>query len=1123
MYALVEDCQCLREADSPEFKRFLTTTLVGHRIINRRLKLECPIEKLADTVIKSIKWMIESEPRLPSCIGHRRNILALGYDMCQDGSTNWVKGIQELSNHHINSSMIELGRHRWQLLLERTGTVAMMHLLRHTSIFIPLHNSSFKQICGTPLVNLAMPPANKMYDPIFSTTAAYPGLRKGKRKQKDAESNDDFSRICNVQSSSKTRKIDTCQLASAQQQQQRTPLFSSITTSDSAKSSFLATDPPINSITLSTIPVDRIKMLYCVPRTSQHKVRWNLSPDFALNICKSPEDLLARIFSKIPNMAEHPPERLILLCKRMLKLHKEFNYRFHLFRQCPAPWQTADRGSEAMLFPTTRPENLFDSDNDEDDNLTIPVNSVPIPTQISPCSLDKSTPSSSLAGPFDRIHPPSELDIVSNVAVGVGDIGSSAERFALSGVERPKQNPPVKAVAANNGTKDDAASFLKMASSQHQIYMYLQLCIRSVIPRDLIGGKHNHRRLYKMLHALVHAGRYDDLSLHQAIQKLKLGEVKSWLDPQQPTAASMYACLIHWVLSGFAIQLIRGFFYVTEGSSTGNRLYFFRNDVWNSITRNAWKTLISDMFVHKARADVATDGKRWQRFGYSRMRLMPKERGFRAIANLKQSFILRKLNCSRNKGKQQVVFKEQHIQSTNKTLSNAMAAINYVRRSRPELFGSAIFGPDDAYERIKQFKDMTKDEWEYGKSRLFIAKMDIRRAYDTIPQGKLLTLLKEKLPDEEYTIFKYWTLSPSYGHRKPLFLRHAMPSCKSVPFGELAYSLSKNAKQLVFGDQSATDFIDTQAIYDLVSEHVTHNTVKAAWSILQQRRGIPQGSVLSSHLCNFFYAQLECEYLYKLIDPKKTLLLRIVDDFIIISTDRAQVAVLLEVLHKGIPEYGCEVNKAKTLANFDICVGGHPVDKTSSSRFPWCGILIDDSTLNVFVDYGRQARGPGIESTLNFGTAKSPGLLLRHRMLASVRVRMHRLYMDSKFNSKETVLLNLYQNFLVCAKKFHAVCQRILTHRNNCDFLIKVIDNVVTRAFVLLKKRCRDRLIPPADVTWLGLFAFRKILSRKQARHTKLIKLLDSRLAQPKISRIARRYRNITDSPLNDMVNSIAY
>lgn len=66
----------------------------------------------------------------------------------------------------------------------------------------------------------------------------------------------------------------------------------------------------------------------------------------------------------------------------------------------------------------------------------------------------------------------------------------------------------------------------------------------------------------------------------------------------------------------------------------------------------------------------------------------------------------------------------------------------------------------------------------------------------------------------------------------------------------------------------------------------------------RQKVGIPQGSVLSTVLCNMFYAHLEKKKLPFLNDTEG-LLLRLIDDFLFITMNKAHAIQFLQLMHDG--------------------------------------------------------------------------------------------------------------------------------------------------------------------------------------------------------------------------------
>ena len=100
---------------------------------------------------------------------------------------------------------------------------------------------------------------------------------------------------------------------------------------------------------------------------------------------------------------------------------------------------------------------------------------------------------------------------------------------------------------------------------------------------------------------------------------------------------------------------------------------------------------------------------------------------------------------------------------------------------------------------------------------------------------------------------------------------------------------------------------------------------------------------------------MEKTHLSEITGDPDSLLLRWVDDFLLITPDKSLAFKFLNVMHAGIPEYGCFINRDKTQTNFDVVTGdGQEVKRIGASeRFPWCGYLLNTVTLEVLSDLSR--------------------------------------------------------------------------------------------------------------------------------------------------------------------------
>ena len=81
------------------------------------------------------------------------------------------------------------------------------------------------------------------------------------------------------------------------------------------------------------------------------------------------------------------------------------------------------------------------------------------------------------------------------------------------------------------------------------------------------------------------------------------------------------------------------------------------------------------------------------------------------------------------------------------------------------------------------------------------------------------------------------------------------------------------------------------------------------------------------------------------VDPRKGLLLRFVDDFLLITREPEVAKEFLTTLERGVPEYNCRINTGKTSTNFDILPDGSPrVNKSTLSSY-------NESILHVFFHF----------------------------------------------------------------------------------------------------------------------------------------------------------------------------
>lgn len=598
--------------------------------------------------------------------------------------------------------------------------------------------------------------------------------------------------------------------------------------------------------------------------------------------------------------------------------------------------------------------------------------------------------------------------------------------------------------------------------------------------------------------------------------------------------------VIYYVFDSILIPLIRTNFYVTESQVHRNRLFYFRHDIWRRLTEQPLAQLTSTMLQEVKQAKAQRMFSR-RPLGPSSLRLLPKATGVRPIFNLRRRSLI-KTSRAGKKGS----FLGPSINSALAPIHNML---NYEKSRKPFRLGSAMQSVGEMHSRLKRFKEYLRrqraDLQLEPEQPLYFVKLDIQSCFDTIPQHKLIRLVERLVSEEAYLISKHaevrpsnessclWTMRGRSAKAVRKFVGRAAPATNPAHLTDVIASGGTGKKRdTVFVDALEQKEYNTEALLDLLDEHVRNNLVRIGKKYFRQRHGIPQGSMLSSILCNFFYAELERELL-GFLQTDEALLLRLIDDFLLITPSVGLATRFLRVMLNGHPAYGVSVNPAKSLVNFTVSVDGIQIPRLAgSSRFPYCGNLIDTRTLEVYKDQERVLEGADsaaatISNSLTVELARAPGLSFHRKVLTSLTLQMHPMYLDTRHNSVSAVLLNLYTSFVTTAMKMYQYVKSLPRRAHpSSHVVIRTIKDVIQSAYNLCQAERAESSVSSTEaggclafacsvqrpqVQCLAAAAFQFVLSRKQTRYTEVLRWLEliSKAARPNSDRAAVRMTQV--------------
>ncbi|XP_026556664.1 telomerase reverse transcriptase [Pseudonaja textilis] len=660
-----------------------------------------------------------------------------------------------------------------------------------------------------------------------------------------------------------------------------------------------------------------------------------------------------------------------------------------------------------------------------------------------------------------------------------------------------------------DSSSSDFITLLKQYSSHWQVYTFVRGCLERVVPPALWGSNHNKCRFYRNVKKFISLGKFAAFSLEELTWKMRVNDC-AWLRLTKESGHSVPASehrfreelmskFLYWLMDCYVSELLRSFFYITETAFQKNLLFFFRKAVWSKLQiigiRNHLAKVQLQPLLEK---DIELLQQRKYVPVASKLRFIPKPNGLRPV--VKQHGVVGTETFCKNSGDK----KGPHF---NVQLKNVFSVLNYERLKNPAILGSTVFGKDDIYIIWKKFVSKVLELYA-EMPKFYFVKADVTGAYDTLPHDKLVEVVLQVLEparNTTYSIRRYAAIMRTgNGYIKKHYKRHVST------YNEFIYGMkefvshlqqSTSLRNAVIVEQRVSLKESCSSLREFFLQLIHNNILKIEDRYYVQRCGIPQGSILSTLLCNLCYGDMENKLLCDV--QKDGVLMRLTDDFLLVTPHLEQAKTFLRTLAKGIPEYGFVINPSKTVVNFpmDENVPGCLEFKQLPTYcvIPWCGLLINTQTLEIYCDYSSYAY-TSIRSSLSFNSTRKAGVNMRNKLLAVLQLKCHSLFIDLQINCLKTVCINIYKILLLQAYRFHACVLQLPFHhhiKNNPRFFLMVISDNASYCFSALKAKNAGSSVPLSykAVQWLSYHAF----STKLANHRVIYKCLLEPLRQCKL------------------------
>lgn len=554
---------------------------------------------------------------------------------------------------------------------------------------------------------------------------------------------------------------------------------------------------------------------------------------------------------------------------------------------------------------------------------------------------------------------------------------------------------------------------LDLQTPKKLVTKFVLLVVDKKVPLPMFGSKRNKSKIFTAISDLINLPLNGVIHINDVMAKIKTKDLNLLHggsgSKSHVQARLLFKNFVIWILSFFVPRIIKSFFYCTEVSASSLVIYF-RHDIWKAIIQPFVTNYFSEYLIENVSCRNHSS-LLLSKCNHSRMRIVPKKanKEFRLIA----------VPFKGIDEEEHMAFRVDRL----KTKIPIQTILNYIRHKRKTDF-EVVDSPFQIASKICAFKKAILKH--YGTlPELHFMKFDIASCYDSIPRNKVISVLNNLLKQEtNFYVSTYTIHNPKDGSFKIKRL--------------VNHDRDKNSTEKLKIDSNQQYFFTTETTLDAVKHELFKTALWVDDKCFLRKDGLFQGSGYSSLLVDILYDDMIQSYSqFKCPEGEHNLIIRIADDFLIVSTSHQQIMNIKELTLSGFGDYNAVVKREK------IVVTGSQVITTDSQVLHFCGVDIDIKKLELWKSK-QSLNVPLINATSSIETY--------HRLIDLFKLRLEYHILDGELNSFDTireqvkilmenisdVFMKAFKNKIVQKEAFFEFTENIIStlvvYTSNIDF-----------------------------------------------------------------------------------------
>lgn len=448
---------------------------------------------------------------------------------------------------------------------------------------------------------------------------------------------------------------------------------------------------------------------------------------------------------------------------------------------------------------------------------------------------------------------------------------------------------------------------------------FVLIVLKKLFSASYLGCSSNKKLFERFLISYLKSPKKTNLSITALLQKLNLLSV-SWLGKNSVTSAKhedlrkriLFTNFIRWICCTVVSKVVKAFWYVTETSGCippkGSSVAFISHEEWSKASSTWLKGYTNEYLTKKSPVQQCQP-----RYKGGVLRLVPKKGDFRPLC---------------------IPLRYQHLPSFGRllrgeirhsynfekfTLGRVRDLIRYqqskkaIHSFKGHLKCSSV---NDVMRAINNFRNELLRKYGLGNVKLHALKFDMKHCYDNLNQAKVIECIKALFSEksEEILFFKRFF---HYNPHNPNYAKCAKLVADRVQLERLRKASDDKKMTLIRGFSGSKTHIGKlhiSSVFDIVLDQVLNGSIMIGneQNTYYRKRGVFQGTPLLATFCDVLYDRLLKDTCSFLGDAPDTLLIRLADDFLLLSAEPLICKKVFEIVSsESFQEFGAHINQEK--------------------------------------------------------------------------------------------------------------------------------------------------------------------------------------------------------------------